>query len=95
MSVRMSPWVTCERFLGMTIEYTRNDDGPFESGNNICIVRCTEKINEMESKFNYLEQFFNTKGLKRNVPLPLEFLVMINWRENLKMFWMMQLKRNT
>lgn len=72
-SIRMSEWVECERFLGLTIEYLRKDDGNFEDGNNICVVRCTDKINDMESKFNYLIQRYNQKRLKRKVPLPLEF----------------------
>lgn len=72
----MSEWVngaTVKDFLDSQLRKIQRGEN-FQDGGNICIVRCTDKIVEMEEKFRHLIQIYNTKRLKRNVPLPLQFL---------------------
>jgi hypothetical protein len=71
--VRMSPWVECKRFLGLTFEYLQQSE-KFSDGGNMVVVRGSDKIDELVQEYGYLKAIYNMKGKMRVVPLPLSFI---------------------
>lgn len=70
--VRMSEFTNIYRFLGCTFEYIDAMTGLPDPNGTIVLVRQTDKIREMETKFAHLRTKFNAKGRTRKTALPVD-----------------------
>lgn len=68
--VRMSEFTNIYRFLGCTFEYINAQTGLPDPEGTIVLVRQTDKVREMETKFVSLRAQFNKTNRPRKTPLP-------------------------
>lgn len=70
--VRMSEFSNIYRFLGCTFEYINALTGMPDPAGTIVLVRQTDKIREMDTKFAYLRLKFNKKNRVRQTAIPVD-----------------------